>query len=85
MGSWTKTYVSVMSNDIKDYFYCNCGEDACTTGDMTSGRVDPVLKIYPGCPMMLTENKDIYSNGQANGSRVCLKIFKSRRQTPNES
>jgi hypothetical protein len=33
--------------------------------------VDPVLKLYPGCPLMLTENKDV-CNGQANGSRVVL-------------
>jgi hypothetical protein len=67
-----------MSNDVKNYFYRNCGEDACKTGDMTSGgRVDPVLKLFPGCPMMLTENKDVL-NGQANGSRVRLKKIKFR-------
>jgi hypothetical protein len=38
---------------------------------MTCGRVDPVLKLFPGCPLMLTENKDV-CNGQANGSRVKL-------------
>jgi hypothetical protein len=66
-----KTYVQVMSNQVKDYFYRNCGEDACKTGDK-KGRVDPVLKLYPECPMMLTENKDV-TNGQANGSRALLK------------
>ena len=35
------------------------------------GRTDPVLKLYPGCPMMLTQNKDV-PNGQANGSRVIV-------------
>jgi hypothetical protein len=72
-----KTHVPVMSNDVRNYFYRNCGEDACKTGDMTSGRVDPVLKLFPGCPMMLTENKDVL-NGQANGSQVHLKKIKSR-------
>jgi hypothetical protein len=72
-----KTHVPVMSNNVKNYFYRNCSEDACKTGDMTSGRVDPVLKLFPGCPMMLTKNKDVL-NGQANGSRVCLKKIKFR-------
>jgi hypothetical protein len=66
-----------MSNEVKNYFYRNCGEDACKMGKMTSGRVDPVLKLYPGCPMMLTENNDVH-NGQANGSRGGLKREKVR-------
>ena len=56
---------------MKRYFYSHCGEDACKTADMKSGRVDPVLKLCPGCPVMLTENKDV-CNGQANGSRLRL-------------
>jgi hypothetical protein len=74
MRDSAKVYVPVMSNEVKDYFYRNCGEDACKTNEMTTGRVDPVLKLYPGCPMMLTQNKDVYS-GQANGSRVRLKMI----------
>ncbi len=66
-----QTYVRVDSNEVKSYFYSHCGEDACKTGDMTSGRVDPVLKLFPECPLMLTENKDV-CNGQANGSRLRL-------------
>ena len=77
MQDTAKTFVPVMSNEVKNYFYRNCGEDACKTGEMTSGRVDPVLKLYPGCPMMLTENKDVH-NGQANGSRGRLKKVKVR-------
>jgi hypothetical protein len=42
---------------------------------MASGRVDPVLKLYYGCPMMLTENKSV-SSGQANGSFLTLKSVK---------
>ena len=78
MRDGAKTYVRVMSNEVKDFFYRNCGEDSCKTGDMTSGRVDPVLKLFPGCPLMLTENKDV-PNGQANGSRVKLKCMKVKR------
>jgi hypothetical protein len=71
MADSSKTYVSVASNDVKAYIYCHCGEDSCKTSDMTSGRVDPVLKFFPGCPLMLTENMDV-CNGQANGSRIKL-------------
>jgi hypothetical protein len=48
---------------------------------MTSEQVALVLKLYPTCPMMLTENKDV-CNGQANGSQVCLKKLqvKMRKQ-----
>jgi hypothetical protein len=53
MSDSAKTYVRVTSNDVKSYFYCHCGEDACKTADMTSGRVDPVLKLFPACPLML--------------------------------
>ena len=75
MRDYKNTYVRVMSNSVKSYFFRNCGEHACKTGDMTTGRVDPVLKLYHGCPMMLTENKDVPS-GQANGSRLKLKSVK---------
>jgi hypothetical protein len=71
MADSSKTYVSVASNDVKAYIYCHCGEGSCKTSDMTSGRVDPVLKLFPGCPLMLTENMDV-RNGQANGSRIKL-------------
>jgi hypothetical protein len=71
MFDLAKTYVPVTSNEMKCYFYSHCGENGCKTSDMTCGRVDPVLKLYPGCPLMLTENKDV-CNGQANGSRVKL-------------
>ena len=71
MADSSKTYVFATSNDVKKYIYTHCGEDSCKTSDMTSGRVDPVLKLFPGCPLMLTENKDV-CNGQANGSRIRL-------------
>jgi hypothetical protein len=71
----TKGVAPVLSNKVKNYFYRSCGEDSCKTNDMTLARVSPVLKLYPGCPMMLTGNKDFH-NGQANGSRVWLKKVK---------
>ena len=41
------------------------------TKQQRKGRVDPVLKLHTGCPLMFTENSDVL-NGQANGSRVRL-------------
>lgn len=82
MRDGVKTFVRMNSNQVKLYFYTNCGEDDCKTSDMTSGRVDPVLKLYPGCPLMYTENKDV-TNGQANGSRVTLgKVNVKNAETP---
>jgi hypothetical protein len=49
------------------YFYENCGESNIKT--TRSGRVDPVLKLYLGCNVMITENIDVY-NGLANGTRA---------------
>jgi hypothetical protein len=42
---------------------------------MSYGRVDPVLKLFPGCPMMLMENKDVH-NGK--GLQVRLKKVEVR-------
>jgi hypothetical protein len=39
--------------------------------DKKHARVDPILKLYPGYPMMLVHNKDVPC-GQANGTRVRL-------------
>ena len=72
MRDGVKTYVRITSSQVKLYFYSQCGEDDCKTQQMSSKRVDPVLKLYPSCPLMYTENSDV-ANGQANGSRVTLK------------
>jgi hypothetical protein len=81
MKDGVKTFVRVKSNTAMAHFYAHCGEDACKTKKLDGGHVDPVLKLYPGCPVMLTENKDV-SNGQANGSRVSLqKVTFKHRET----
>jgi PIF1-like helicase len=61
-----KNYIPVLK---KKYFYENFGE-----GDIypeRSGRIDPVLKIYIGCDVILTENIDVV-NGLANGTRATV-------------
>ena len=67
--------IPLTSNAVKKFFYENCSESKCDVGE--KGRVDPVLRVYVGCPMMLTENKDV-PNGQANGSRIRLKSVRMK-------
>jgi hypothetical protein len=72
MKDGQNTYIPVMSNSVKGHFYQNCGENAChVTEKVGFSRVDPVLKLYKDCPLMLVVNRDVI-NGEANGSRVCF-------------
>lgn len=75
MENSAKTYTAVKSNLVKRHFYENCSEDTCNYGKAARQRVDPALKLYPGCPMMLTDNTDV-PNGQANGSRIFVRHVK---------
>ena len=46
----------------------------CTESDLKSdrsGKMDPVLKLYVGCEVMITENIDV-PNGLANGTRATI-------------
>ena len=52
-----------------DKFYKCCSESHLKSE--RSGRMDPVLKIYIGCEVMLTENIDV-PNGLANGTRAIV-------------
>jgi hypothetical protein len=49
-------------------FYEFCGENDI---ELNSGRLDPMLKVYSHCLLMLTVNKNIIQ-GQANGTEVRL-------------
>lgn len=75
MKDSSKTKVPVTSNSVKRHFYENCTESECNHGKSKQGRMDPVLKMYPNAPMMLTQNSDV-ANGEANGSRVYAKKVK---------
>lgn len=61
-------------------FWESCGESDVFTSRQ-EGRMDPVLKLYRSCRVMLPCNTDV-SNGQANGTQTTLEqvILK-----PNES
>jgi hypothetical protein len=48
----------------------NCGEDDIKT-PRTAGRMDPVLRLYRGCRIMLPCNKNVKA-GQANGTQAIV-------------
>ena len=62
------TYSSLWEGN---FFWGDCGESDCKFYNRST-RMDPVLKVYPNCQMMLTENKDVI-NALANGSTYTLK------------
>jgi hypothetical protein len=53
-------------------FWQNCGEDDIKISKGFGGRMDPVLKLYLGCRVMLPTNVDVH-NGQANGTQAIVK------------
>lgn len=65
-----KKYETFIPFTHKKYFHENCGESDAYTG--RHGRFDPVLKLYDGCEVMLTENIDVI-NGLANGTQALVK------------
>ena len=54
----------------KKTFWENCGESDIFTGRQKP-RLDPVLKLFYQCPLMLTHNSNVTS-GQANGTCALL-------------
>jgi len=54
----TKTYTRYP--DPAD-FYQQIGKSDCDCG-RSSGRLDPMLKLYSGCELMNTVNKDVLEN-----------------------
>jgi len=50
-------------------FWEGCGEDDVKLS--TNERMDPVLKLFKGCKLMMTYNKDV-GKGQANGTQADL-------------
>ena len=52
-------------------FWQVCGEDDVLPKDTSKGRVDPVVKLYRNCPIMLTSNDNV-RGGKANGTRALV-------------
>jgi hypothetical protein len=64
----SKTYVPFKNSTT---FWENCGENDAVTPRQAS-RMDPVLKLYHWCRLMLPCNKNV-EQVQANGTQVTLK------------
>ena len=54
-----------------EIFWKACGESDIKFENNTSIRLDPLLKLYHGCPVMLTENMDV-TNYLANGTQATI-------------
>lgn len=72
-----------LSTALCNRLYETCGEDNIK---MRNSRMDPVLRLYPNCPVMMTDNKDV-ENGEANGTpalvkKVLLKFGETARWIP---
>ena len=52
-------------------FWENCGEDDIKFPKERNGRMDPLLKLYKGCQLMLVFNNNV-RHGEANGTTVTL-------------
>jgi hypothetical protein len=64
-------------------FWEECGESDCIFNKKTT-RLDPVLKVYIGCPLMLIDNIDV-DNRLANGTQAILvKVVLKAGQTTSD-
>ena len=52
-------------------FWENCGEDDNKCPRECNGRMDPLLKLYKGCQLVLVFNNNVRC-GEANGTTVTL-------------
>ena len=52
-------------------FWGKCGEDDIKFPREHNGRMDPLLKLYKGCQLMLVLNNNV-RHGEANGTTVTL-------------
>ena len=53
----------------KETFWTECSEDDIKFSGSTSLRIDPMLKLYSGCPLMVSENIHVRA-GVANGTQA---------------
>jgi hypothetical protein len=69
-----------MSTFVKNMVYSSCGDAHVTYGQSGTVRMDPLLKLYVGRPVMLTENIDV-ENCEANGSMCTFKGVKLKKDS----
>ena len=63
----TKRTFKDMSHLLQNLIYTCCGDAHIRGGRGNTQRFDPLLKLYVGCPVMISENIDV-ANSMANGS-----------------
>jgi hypothetical protein len=63
-------FVPLVNQKLMKTFCQECGENDAFTGKRNP-RADPVLKLWHGCPVMMTSNLNVAS-GQASGSRLTV-------------
>ena len=65
------------------HFWENCGEDHCKPSAFQP-RMDPVLRLYTGCRVMLPENADV-ADGKAKGPQATFeKVILKAGITPRK-
>ena len=76
----SKTYVPFKNNNT---FWENCGEDSIKMAQ-GKGRMDPLLKLYEGCRVMLPCNINV-KEGKANGTQATLeKVILKHGELPGQ-
>ena len=66
-----QTYID-MTQVVKNIVHSTCGDPHVKGGQRGTQMFDPMLKLYVGCPVMITENIDV-ENCIANGSMCSFK------------
>ena len=62
------------SRSIQNHFYDSCGDHHVKTSG--NKHVDPSLKLYTGCPLMVNNNANLVRDGCGNGTLCRLKGVK---------
>lgn len=59
------------SKSMQNYIYNSCGDHHVKTSG--NKHVDPSLKLYAGCPLMVNDNTNLMTDGCGNGTLCRLK------------
>lgn len=70
--SETRQTYKDMNPMLRNIVHSCCGDAHVAGGRGNSQHYDPLLKLYVGCPVMITENLDV-ANSMANGSMCTFK------------
>ena len=78
-----KTMVHVKSNAVKRYFWETVGESNCKTTEIRGlGWIDPLLKLYYRCPLMMMQNTTVASGKQKDHAFFSSKSVSKEEKCP---